>query len=105
MNNDIKWMEIALKEANVAYMQDEIPVGAVIVRNDRLIAQAHNQPISKSDPSAHAEIQAIRIAGAIEQNYRLINTTLYVTLEPCLMCLGAIIHARIDKIVFGASDH
>jgi tRNA(adenine34) deaminase len=104
MNNDIEWMEIALNEANNAYLQNEVPIGAVIIRNDKLIAKAHNQPIALNDPTAHAEIQVIKKAGAIEKNYRLLNTTLYVTLEPCLMCLGAIIHARIDRIVYGASD-
>ena len=104
MNDDEKWMQIAINESNAARSEDEIPVGAVIVKNGQLIAQAHNQPVSTNDPTAHAEIQAIRKAGEKEKNYRLVGTTLYVTLEPCLMCLGALMHARIERIVFGAKD-
>jgi tRNA(adenine34) deaminase len=104
MNKDEKWMEIALNEANIAMDENEIPVGAVLVKNDRLIAQSHNQPIKKNDPTAHAEIQLLREAGLKEKNYRLIGSTLYVTLEPCAMCFGAMIHARIERVVFGASD-
>ena len=104
MNDDEKWMQIAIKESNAAKSEDEIPVGAVIVKNGRLIAKAHNQPISTNDPTAHAEIQVIRKAGKKEKNYRLVGTTLYVTLEPCLMCLGALMHARVERIVFGAKD-
>jgi len=83
---------------------DEVPVGAVLVQDDQLIASAHNQPIINHDPTAHAEIQLLRKAGQVLNNYRLPNTTLYVTLEPCTMCLGAMIHARVSKIVFGAYD-
>ena len=104
MNNDEKWMQIAINESNAAKSEDEIPVGAVIVKNGQLIAQAHNQPISTNDPTAHAEILVIRKAGKKEKNYRLVGTTLYVTLEPCIMCLGALMHARIERIVFGAKD-
>ena len=104
MNEDEKWMSIAISEALDAENEDEIPVGAVLVKNDVLIAQAHNQPISQNDPTAHAEVQVIRKAGKKQKNYRLVGTTLYVTLEPCVMCLGAIMHARIDRIVFGAYD-
>ena len=104
MNKDEKWMKIALDEANLAMKKNEIPVGAVLVQNDRLIAQAHNQPITNNDPTAHAEIQTIRKAGKIINNYRLIGATLYTTLEPCAMCFGAIMHARIARIVFGAYD-
>ena len=104
MNDDEKWMQIAIKESNAAKSEDEIPVGAVIVKNGRLIAKAHNQPISTNDPTAHAEIQVIRKAGKKEKNYRLVGATLYVTLEPCLMCLGALMHARVERIVFGAKD-
>ena len=78
--------------------------GSVLVQNGQIIAKAHNCPISKNDPTAHAEIQVLKKAGKKLQNYRLPKTTLYVTLEPCAMCLGAMIHARIDRIVFGASD-
>jgi tRNA(adenine34) deaminase len=82
----------------------EVPVGAVLVQDDQLIASTHNQPISNNDPTAHAEIQLLRAAGKQLNNYRLPNTTLYVTLEPCTMCLGAMIHARVSRIVFGAYD-
>ena len=104
MNNDEKWMQIAINESRAAKSEDEIPVGAVIVKNGQLIAQAHNQPISTNDPTAHAEILAIRKAGKKEKNYRLVGTTLYVTLEPCLMCLVALMHARSERIVFGAKN-
>ena len=104
MTKDEKWMRIALKEANLAMEENEIPVGAVLVQNDRLIAKSHNQPIKTNDPTAHAEIQLLRKAGLKQKNYRLIGSTLYVTLEPCAMCFGAMIHARIERIVFGASD-
>ena len=104
MNEDEKWMQIAIIEANLAKSQDEVPVGAVLVKKGQLISQGHNQPISKNDPTAHAEIQVIRNAGKKQKNYRLVGTTLYVTLEPCAMCLGAMMHARIDRIFFGAYD-
>ena len=104
MNEDEKWMQIAIIEANKAQIKNEIPIGAIIVKNGQLIAQAHNQPITLNDPTAHAEIQALRIAAKKQRNYRLIKTTLYVTLEPCLMCFGAINHARIERIVYGAHD-
>ena len=104
MNDDEKWMQIAINESSAAKSEDEIPVGAVIVKNGQLIAQAHNQPISTNDPTAHAEILAIRKAGKKEKNYRLVGATLYVTLEPCLMCLGALMHARIERVVFGAKN-
>ena len=104
MNEDEKWMKVALNQALKAEAEGEVPVGAVIVKNQKLIAEACNQPVSKNDPTAHAEIQALRIAGKKLGNYRLVNTTLYVTLEPCSMCLGAIIHARCVRIVFGAYD-
>jgi tRNA(adenine34) deaminase len=101
---DEKWMQIALAEAGRARDAGEVPVGAVIVRDGALLASTHNSPISLHDPSAHAEILAIRAAAAAAGNYRLPGTTLYVTLEPCLMCAGAIIHARIGRLVFGAAD-
>jgi tRNA(adenine34) deaminase len=104
MNDDEKWMQIAINESIAAKNEDEVPVGAVLVRNGKLIAKAHNQPISTNDPTAHAEIQVIRKAGKAEKNYRLVDTTLYVTLEPCLMCYSALMHARINRIVFGAND-
>jgi len=104
MSNDEKWMRIAIEEANLAMDKNEVPVGAVLVKNDKLIAQAHNKPITKNDPTAHAEIQLLRKAGEQQKNYRLPESTLYVTLEPCTMCFGAMVHARIDRIVYGASD-
>ena len=104
MNNHKKWMQIAIDEASLAQIENEVPVGAIIIQNDKLIAKAHNQSISKNDPTAHAEILVLRKAGKKQKNYRLIDATLYVTLEPCAMCLGAMMHARIDKIIFGASD-
>ena len=104
MNKDEKWMKIAISEANIAKNKGEIPVGAVIIQNDKLLAKAHNKPILNHDPTAHAEVEVLRKAGKKLKNYRLSKSTLYVTLEPCAMCLGAIMHARIERIVFGASD-
>ena len=104
MNEDEKWMKIAIQEAIKAEKDDEVPVGAVLVKDGLVIAKAHNQPISTNDATAHAEIQLIRAAGRKLKNYRLTGTSLYVTLEPCAMCLGAIMHARVERIVFGAYD-
>jgi len=104
MNEDEKWMKIAIQEAIKAEKDDEVPVGAVLVKDGLVIAKAHNQPISTNDATAHAEIQLIRAAGKKLKNYRLTETSLYVTLEPCAMCLGAIMHARIKRIVYGAHD-
>ena len=104
MIEDEKWMRYAINEANIAKDRGEIPVGSIIVQNNQIIAKAHNCPISKNDPTAHAEIEVLRKAGEILHNYRLPKTTLYVTLEPCSMCLGAMIHARIERVVFGVSD-
>ena len=104
MNEDEKWMNFALKQARKAEEHNEVPVGAILVKDGLLIAQAHNQSISTNDPTAHAEIQLLRIAGAKLKNYRLIGTSLYVTLEPCAMCLGAIMHARVERIIFGTHD-
>ena len=104
MNNDEKWMALAIKQAVKADTEGEVPVGAVIVKDGQLITRAHNQPISTNDATAHAEIQLLRAAGKLQKNYRLIDTTLYVTLEPCAMCLGAMMHARIKRMVYGASD-
>jgi tRNA(adenine34) deaminase len=101
---DEAWMRHALRLAQRGEALGEVPVGAVIVKGDRCIAEAWNSPISMHDPSAHAEILVIREAGKQLQNYRLIDTTLYVTLEPCVMCMGAIVHARIGRLVFGARD-
>ena len=104
MNIDKKWMRIAINEANLAMQKNEIPVGAVLVKNNKLIAQSHNQPINNNDPTAHAEIELLRKAGKHQKNYRLVGSTIYVSLEPCAMCFGAMVHARIERIVFGASD-
>jgi len=101
---DERWMKYALKAALSAKEKDEVPVGAVLVKNGKIIAEGENMPISTNDPTAHAEIVAIRSASAILNNYRLPGTTLYVTLEPCIMCIGAILHARIDRLVYGATD-
>ena len=104
MKSDEKFIRIALEEARLAFEKDEVPVGAVVVCGDNILSRAHNSPILMNDPSAHAEILAIRRAAGRARNYRLVGTTLYVTLEPCVMCAGAIIQARISKVVFGAYD-
>ncbi|MFM8152480.1 MAG: tRNA adenosine(34) deaminase TadA [Polynucleobacter victoriensis] len=101
---DLEFMQLALVEAQKARALGEVPVGAVLVSNNQVIAKGHNQPISNNDPSAHAEVAALRAAGQNLSNYRLPNTTLYVTLEPCMMCCGAIMHARISRVVYGAAD-
>ena len=101
---DIHWMQYALELAEQAQELDEVPVGAVLVRNGELIGSGFNQPISNHDPSAHAEIQALRSACLAEKNYRLPNTTLYVTLEPCTMCAGALVHARVERVVIAARE-
>lgn len=101
---DIFWMQRAIELAKLAEAHGEVPVGAVLVKDDQIIGEGYNSPISESDPTAHAEIRALRDAAQRIGNYRLLNTTLYVTLEPCLMCVGAIVHARIGEVVFGASE-
>lgn len=101
---DEDWMWHALRLAQRAEQQGEVPVGAVLVKDSHSIAEGWNQPIQNHDPTAHAEMQALRLAGRSLQNYRLIDTTLYVTLEPCVMCMGAIAHARVKRLVFGAYD-
>lgn len=101
---DQRWMQHALLLARRAAQADEVPVGAVVVLNDEVIGEGWNRPISTCDPCAHAEILALRDAGRALQSYRLIGATLYVTLEPCAMCAGAMIHARIARLVFGAAD-
>jgi len=104
MSDDIYYMQMALQQADIAAESGEVPVGAVIVLGDGQTITSHNAPISLHDASAHAEMRAIRAACEASGNYRLSGSTLYVTLEPCMMCAGAIVHARIDRVVFGASD-
>ncbi|MDP3622078.1 MAG: tRNA adenosine(34) deaminase TadA [Polynucleobacter sp.] len=101
---DQQFMAQALAQASLAAAAGEVPVGAVLVRDGQVIASAYNQPITLCDPSAHAEMLALRAAGVTEKNYRLPGTTLYVTLEPCAMCAGAMLHARVDRVVYGAPD-
>lgn len=101
---DIAWMEHALRLACRAEGEGEVPVGAVLVRDGAVIGEGWNRPIGAHDPTAHAEIQALRAAAAQVGNYRLPDSTLYVTLEPCPMCAGAMVHARVRRVVFGASD-
>lgn len=97
-------MRAALEQAARAAAAGEVPIGAVIVQGGHITGQGHNQPIANSDPSAHAEIVALRDAASAAENYRLPDAELYVTLEPCLMCVGAMLHARIRRLVFGAYD-
>ena len=104
MNEDEKWMNLALEQAVKAEKEGEVPVGAILVKDGLVVARAHNQPISTNDPTAHAEIQLLRAAGEELNNYRLNGTSLYVTLEPCAMCLGAMMHARVERIIYGAHD-
>ena len=101
---DQQWMRHAIRLAQRAEDQGEVPVGAVLVKDECCIAEGWNKPIQNHDPTAHAEMLAIRQAGFAMENYRLTDTTLYVTLEPCVMCMGAIAHARIKRLVFGAYD-
>lgn len=101
---DRRWMQRALELAHEAERKGEVPVGAVVVRDDAALGEGYNRPIEWSDPSAHAEIVALRTAGETAGNYRLPGSTLYVTLEPCLMCVGAMVHARIQRLVYGAPD-
>jgi tRNA(adenine34) deaminase len=103
-SRDHHWMQYAITLAHKARQADEVPVGAVLVLEDQIIGEGWNQPIALHDPSAHAEIMALRAAARTIQNYRLLNTTLYTTLEPCGMCAVALVHARIQRLVFGASD-
>ena len=104
MPGDIDFMRLALERAISARTAGEVPVGAVLVSGDRVIAAGANRPIASNDPTAHAEIEALRSAGRALGSYRLTDTTLYVTLEPCPMCAMAIVHARVRRLVFGAWD-
>jgi tRNA(adenine34) deaminase len=102
--SDIEFMRRALELAASAETAGEVPVGAILVSGDDIIAEGSNRPIADHDPTAHAEIEALRAGGAALSSYRLTNTTLYVTLEPCIMCASAIVHARVRRVVFGAWD-
>jgi tRNA(adenine34) deaminase len=97
-------MRAALEQARLALAAGEVPIGAVIVLDDRIVAAGYNQPITAVDPTAHAEIVALRAAARAIDNYRLTNSVLYVTVEPCLMCVGAMIHARVREVVYGATE-
>jgi tRNA(adenine34) deaminase len=101
---DMEYMNMAMQQAEIAAENDEVPVGAVLVLADGSFHAAHNAPIGTHDASAHAEMRAIRAACHATGNYRLAGSTLYVTLEPCVMCAGAIVHARIARVVYGAAD-
>lgn len=103
--DDKKWMQYAMKLAEKAQAQGEIPVGALIVKDGVIVGEGWNQSITLNDPTAHAEIMALRDAGNNLQNYRIVDATMYVSLEPCPMCTSALIHARIKRLVFGASDY
>ena len=103
-STDEAWMRYALRLAQRAEQLGEVPVGAIVVKDDRCIAEGWNASIATHDPTAHAEMVALRKAGLAMENYRLVDATLYVTLEPCVMCMGAISHARIKRLVFGAFD-
>ncbi|MDX1824731.1 MAG: tRNA adenosine(34) deaminase TadA [Thiohalomonadales bacterium] len=101
---DLFWMQRALELAQKAKAEGEVPVGAVLVKEEQILGEGWNAPIKEHDPTAHAEIRALRNAAQRLGNYRLLDTTLYVTLEPCVMCAGAIIHARVKRVVYGAAD-
>lgn len=103
-SDDVFYMHLALQQAQLAFEEGEVPVGAILVAGDCVIGRGFNQPITRCDPSAHAEICALRDGGKKTGNYRLVETTLYVTVEPCAMCLGALMHARVARIVFGARE-
>jgi tRNA(adenine34) deaminase len=103
-HSDEHFMRHALELARRAQAEGEVPVGAVVVLDEQIVGEGWNRPISASDPTAHAEIQAMRAAASTRKNYRLVGATLYVTLEPCAMCVGAMFHARLRRVVFGAAD-
>ena len=102
--DDIYFMRMALEEANLAYAEEEVPVGAVLVKNGKVIARARNQRETSKDPTGHAEIIAIRYGSQEEKNWRLTDSTLYVTKEPCIMCAGAMVNARLGRLVYGCKD-
>jgi tRNA(adenine34) deaminase len=106
VRTDEYWMQLALEQAQRAATTGEVPVGAVLVDDhQQLLAAGHNQPISSHDPTAHAEIIVLRQAAQARQNYRLNGSTMYVTVEPCVMCVGAMVHARIKRLVYGAEEY
>ena len=104
LDSDEQFMKLALQEAQKSQEMNEVPVGAIIIMNGEIISKSHNKSISQNDPTSHAEINALRNAANKVRNYRLTGATLYVTLEPCAMCYGAIVHSRIPRLVFGAYD-
>lgn len=101
---DHQWMGLAIQQAKLAEDMGEVPVGAIVVSGGKLISEAYNSPITLNDPTAHAEVLALRSASSALENYRLTGCELFVTIEPCIMCAGALIHSRIDRIVFGAYE-
>jgi len=102
--NDLNYMKRALFQAEKAYHKDEVPVGAVVILNDQIISEAHNNSIKGLDPSGHAEIEALKKAAQVVENYRIKEAVMYVTLEPCMMCCGALVQARLLEVVFAARD-
>jgi tRNA(adenine34) deaminase len=104
MESDLSYLQLAIAEARQAELSGEVPVGSIIIRDGEVIARGHNRVIADSDPTAHAEIVALRTAGIALQNYRLEGCDLYTTLEPCAMCAGAILHARIRRLIYAAPD-
>jgi len=103
-NRDIYFMRLALEEANLAYAKGEVPVGAVLIKDSKVIAKAHNQRETSKDPTGHAEIIAIRLGSRENENWRLTDSALYVTKEPCIMCAGAMVNARLGRLVYGCKD-
>ena len=104
MVSDDRFMDAAIEQARLALAAGEVPVGAVVVLDDRILGAGYNQPISSSDPTAHAEVVALRAAARAVGNYRLTGSRMYVTVEPCLMCVGAVVHARVAEVIFGAAE-
>ena len=103
-DSDVEWMRVALAEAALADVAGEVPIGAIVVVSGEIVARVHNRPIGAIDPTAHAEILALRAAAQAVGNYRLVDAEVFVTLEPCLMCVGALIHARVRRVVYGAPE-